>query len=121
MRKLAWVLVAIGLACADPLTLGVDASCIAVLRFDGAWYGPALVEYQNSFEPTTPVGEVQRNLGCNDQPSEGDPPAPDFTDGDSNFLPAGTVLYAVEGFAPSERLAVRPDTVWILLESGVIE
>jgi len=96
-----------------PTSPAREATCIAYLQIDGIGYsildGQALAE-----EPREVVAHVQRLVPCNDQPQPGDVFTPPVN-GDSNFLPAGTSIYAVPGHDASERLAVRPLDVWIVL------
>ena len=97
--------------------MDVERSCVAVLMFEGRLYaidGPLTI---GALAPAEAVGSVVRDTGCNDTPEPGDPPGAPLRDGDSNFLPAGTTIHAVDGFPVSRRLAVRPDTVWIFLRS----
>lgn len=89
---------------------------MAVLRLDGRLYAiadPSLL----GGDPGEIVAHVARHVPCDDTPGPCDAVEP-LRDGDSNFLPEGTAVHAVPGFDPSERVAVRPLDVWILLESG---
>lgn len=89
-------------ACDDSPTRA-DGSCVAVVNVHGVFFGsngpPAV-------DPETVSSEafltVTRSTECLDQGETSDP----LAHGESNFLPVGTTLHAIEGYGPEERLAV---------------
>ena len=109
-RGFAW-LAAVALVplvgCGDDAT-GPEALCLAVVNVEGVIFaevagGPVAPELVSS----EPVLTVTRNTGCLDmgQPSE------PLASGESNYLEVGTTLHAIEGFDPTERLAVYSELI----------
>lgn len=59
-----------------------------------------------------PVGTVRRELSTADVGPDHHP-----TDGESGFLPAGTRLVAVHGYATDERIAAQTDDGWVAYDA----
>ena len=107
----AVVALVLGLAgCDGSDPSGPEALQIAVVVLDGvAWSEAGVLDIT-----ARPVGEahtvVQRHVDCSGgvwlDPNTHGSDACVLGDGDSNYLPAGTVLYRIEGEDPAQVLAV---------------
>lgn len=111
-RARAITLGVLGLAvagCAGRDVIGLDGALIAVVIVGDVAYREAAY-----LQPATrPVGEayaqVLRFVDCSQGVWRGQTHISDYCpleDGDSNFLPEGTILYRIEGVDPAEGVAV---------------
>lgn len=115
---LAVALAGCGDGATDPDLFGM---CAAVVQIQGVLYTPAAnVNVPEGYEAAERWGVVEvHDPECNDtvDASEdgGDQGSFTIEDGESNFLPVGTELFTIPGFAPETRLAVRKDGEWIVV------
>ena len=118
MRRTALIAALTALAaCGDPTGAGeVWKSCVApvhqLVMLKGVLYA-ASYTLSPTFQPGAPYGTVQKLQGCEDvivvdENGAYDPPDNTIDDGDSNYLPRGTVLYVIPGTDADDGLAVRP-------------
>lgn len=106
IRILPLLLLLLFAACSD--STGPDGACVAAVNVDGVLFGaidaPSPSEAELSDEPYL---TITRNTGCLDEGQ----PGGDLSHAESNFLPVGSELFEIGGFAASERLAYWADSV----------
>lgn len=111
------------LGCYEPSAPAVDASCVATVRVNDLLYtlyaGPE--DLPAGYAPGTPYATVTALRECYDvivYTSNQQVESFGLEEGESNFLPAGTHLYAIDGFDPADRLAARhQDGQWIVVHA----
>lgn len=95
----------------------VEGECALLVQIDGRSYelaDPATHPVPGDFDPGEPYATVTRHdPDCVDVAVNGEIPDASLEDGASTFLPEGTPLYAMDGLAPTERLAVRWNDDWV--------
>ena len=106
-------------ACLEPTATNADGSCVASVRVHGTLYRflGTVEPVPADFAPETPYAVVTAYRECVDvivyaanQPTD----EGGLQDGESNYLAAGTPLYAVPGVDPQRRLVVRgEDGSWL--------
>lgn len=114
-------------ACYDTLSPDIAALCAPAVRVHGVTYTPGEGVVPDGFSASTAYATVATQKACEDtfvqRPgtvpasgpvSGGSGSAGTFglAEGESNALPAGTPLYPIDGFHPTERLAVRINGDW---------
>lgn len=101
MLRAMSALLLVGLAgCDDPIA--VNGLCVAVVNVDDVMFLQASEESPATAAVSSDIYlTVTRNTGCLDQGEQAEP----LSHGESNFLPVGTTLHQIEGFAPEARLA----------------
>lgn len=87
-------------ACSEPAGT-TEALCISIVNAHGTFFSP--YAYVESGKVSSDVYlTISRTTACHDQ---GEPTVP-VRHAESNYLPVGTTLHEIAGFAPTERLAV---------------
>ena len=97
----------------------MPAACVGAVRVAGAIYVRVGGAPLAGFEPGEHHATVTGRQPCRDLAivGGGGEPAPgsDLADGESNFLDAGTRLYAVPGHPVGARLATETDAGWLFV------
>lgn len=106
-------------ACLEPTAADAEGSCVATVMIQGtAYHFYGTVEpVPAGFDPGTPYATVAAFRECVDvivyaarEPTS----TYELRDGESNYLQAGTPLYAIPGTDPTRRLVVRAeDGSWL--------
>jgi hypothetical protein len=118
VRTLAALMLGAALVGCSDVVATADMVRVGLVRIEDRVYSPA-----GPLEPESAQGpeyaEVLRYVDCSDGVWLGvGADASDWCpleNGDSNFLPAGTPLYRVEGMPPEEGLTVDTDNDRVLL------
>ena len=94
----------------DPM---VSQACVAVVQVGGLMYTADGEVLDPTAVDPEPFATVTRQIGCDDtieHPGQGFDDVDE--DGESNFLPPGATLHAIEGVGTSEALAVERNGEW---------
>ena len=105
--------VALAAACSDSAT-GLEGMCLAAVNVDGVIFVESAADPPDPTSASSaPYLTVTRNTGCLDQGEPSDP----LMHAESNFLEPGTTLHTIDGFDPTERLAVYYELIdeWLPL------
>lgn len=113
-------------AACSPSTTNLSGDCARWVRVGDVTYNvadrdPGLADFEpgEPYDTVTLLDPVCRDLVVNGEIVNSD--GFGSVDGESNFLPEGTLLYTQPGHDPAERLIVRlddgwRDTDWVALE-----
>lgn len=118
-RRMTTLLVLPLLAACDGLPTSpepeLETVCVAAVRLGGLWYGVSSDTISAAVVSSDVFGTALREVTCNDTLPLPDGAITDHRDGDVVGFALGTTFHAVEGFEPSQRLAVMLQGAWVIL------
>lgn len=107
--------------CSTPAEPEHPAMCAAVVQVQGILYTAASPQAAppTGLDQSEPFATVTlHDPTCDDALSTNESAEFSMQDGESNFLPVGTPLYAIDGYPATDRLATETQDGWVLLTAA---